>query len=107
MQSGRYQRFAYIKHKNNRRQANFFFAMSEKVRTFASGFGRPKRAPRGNRVQIPNSPAAVSSNEFATLDKKPLPGRKAGGKAERNGRNKSEDLPEPEKQSPTALEDKD
>ena len=33
-------------------------------RIFAIGFGRPKRAPRGNQVQNLSSPAAVSLNDL-------------------------------------------
>lgn len=33
-------------------------------RIFAIGFGRPKRAPRGNQVRNLSSPAAVSLNDL-------------------------------------------
>ena len=49
----------------------FFFlfplAISFFFRIFAAGFGSPLGGPRGNRVQVPSSPAAVSSNELGRL----------------------------------------
>ena len=46
---------------------NFPPAVSFFFRIFAAGFGSPLGGPRGNRVQVPSSPAAVSSNELGRL----------------------------------------
>ena len=46
---------------------NFPLTISFFFRIFAAGFGSPLGGPRGNRVQVPSSPAAVSSNELGRL----------------------------------------